>query len=349
MVQSYHGCPHASRSSRPATRRPSKRMEHRRVGRARPAARADSRRASPHLREPTYAPTPWARSSKANFLLATARSRLGALRRTVEPPLTGRYSATAHPDVIVEWSKDPLGAARAAGGADCGVPAHDHEDGGADALAHEVRELARLALVRLRAPRPLLDNAARDAVVQPAGRCRRRRAAAGGGARRVPARELPRDGGRLGRLGAAHLVPRARGARDARRRRLRDLPGVGRAHRLRADGRGRAARRARDGAAGAEDLRQAERAGAPRVGCRRRRRVPRRRRPARACSRRTRRLRCGGAARAPTSTSPRTTRWRCAPTSRCRRCCSTPRTTSCARSTSRAPTSSAPSCRARCC
>ena len=67
--------------------------------------------ASPHLREPTYAPTPWARSSKANFLLATARSRLGALRRTVEPPLTGRFSATAHPDVIVEWSKDPLGAA----------------------------------------------------------------------------------------------------------------------------------------------------------------------------------------------------------------------------------------------
>ena len=40
--------------------------------------------ASPHLREPTYAPTPWARSSKANFLLATARSRLGALRRLAE-------------------------------------------------------------------------------------------------------------------------------------------------------------------------------------------------------------------------------------------------------------------------
>lgn len=61
---------------------------------------------SPSLQEPSYRPTPWAQTSKANFLLATLRSRLGALRRNVEPPLMDRFSKCADPDVIVEWAKD---------------------------------------------------------------------------------------------------------------------------------------------------------------------------------------------------------------------------------------------------
>ena len=64
--------------------------------------------ASSSLQEPSYRPTPWARSTKANFMLATARSRLGAVRRRMEPPLRGRTSQCADPDVVVEWAKDPI-------------------------------------------------------------------------------------------------------------------------------------------------------------------------------------------------------------------------------------------------
>ena len=39
------------------------------------------------------------------------RSRLGALRRGVEPPLTGQISETNDTDVHVEWVKDEVGAA----------------------------------------------------------------------------------------------------------------------------------------------------------------------------------------------------------------------------------------------
>jgi len=61
---------------------------------------------APSLQQPTYAPTPWARASQANFVLATLRSRLGELRRKVEPPFIGRISTCADPDVTVEWAKD---------------------------------------------------------------------------------------------------------------------------------------------------------------------------------------------------------------------------------------------------
>lgn len=72
---------------------------------------AEMIRLQPSLERSTYTPTPWARSSQANFVLATVRSRLGALRRAVEPPLTGRVSETGDPDVLVEWAKDEVGAA----------------------------------------------------------------------------------------------------------------------------------------------------------------------------------------------------------------------------------------------
>ena len=67
--------------------------------------------ATPSLQQPTYEPTTWAKNSKANFALAFARSRLGELRRKVEPPLSGgaapRFSAcNDEPDVTVEWAKD---------------------------------------------------------------------------------------------------------------------------------------------------------------------------------------------------------------------------------------------------
>jgi len=61
---------------------------------------------NPSLQKPRYVPTPWARGSKANFALALARSRLGALRRRVEPPLTGRVTTCDSPDVTIEWAKD---------------------------------------------------------------------------------------------------------------------------------------------------------------------------------------------------------------------------------------------------
>lgn len=61
---------------------------------------------SPSLKEPIYKPTPWARSAKANFALALLRSRLGELRRRVEPPLVGRVTTCKDPDVTVEWAKD---------------------------------------------------------------------------------------------------------------------------------------------------------------------------------------------------------------------------------------------------
>jgi len=70
---------------------------------------AEMMKVAPGLRQPSYRPTPWvARASKANFALATLRSRMGVLRQAVEPPLSGRFSPTADPDVVVEWSKDPL-------------------------------------------------------------------------------------------------------------------------------------------------------------------------------------------------------------------------------------------------
>ena len=69
---------------------------------------ANMMEASPALRSPEYRPTPWARTSKANFALATVRSRLGAVRRRMEPPLTGRYTMCEDPDVVVEWTKDPV-------------------------------------------------------------------------------------------------------------------------------------------------------------------------------------------------------------------------------------------------
>ena len=59
---------------------------------------------SPSLCQPEYRPTPWARTSKANFALATVRSRLGAVRRRMEPPLKGRITACEDPDVQVEWT-----------------------------------------------------------------------------------------------------------------------------------------------------------------------------------------------------------------------------------------------------
>lgn len=69
---------------------------------------AEMMEASPGLREPMYNPTPWARTSKANFMLATLRSRLGAVRRRLEPPLSGRMEQCEDPDVCVEWTKDPV-------------------------------------------------------------------------------------------------------------------------------------------------------------------------------------------------------------------------------------------------
>lgn len=43
-------------------------------------------------------------------MLATLRSRLAALRRNVEPPLTGRTTAVpSEPDLGVEWTKDEVG------------------------------------------------------------------------------------------------------------------------------------------------------------------------------------------------------------------------------------------------
>ena len=63
---------------------------------------------TPSLAEPEFRPTPWARTSKANFALATLRSRLGVVRRKMEPPFLGRMSPTSDPDVSVEWSKDPV-------------------------------------------------------------------------------------------------------------------------------------------------------------------------------------------------------------------------------------------------
>ena len=65
--------------------------------------------AAPALQQPVYRPTPWARSSKANFALATVRSRLGAVRRKLDPPLAGRVTPCTDPDVQVEWAKDPIG------------------------------------------------------------------------------------------------------------------------------------------------------------------------------------------------------------------------------------------------
>lgn len=64
---------------------------------------------APSLAEPEYTPTPWAKNTKINFALATVRSRLGALRRRMDPPLVGRVTPTADPDVTVEWAKDPIG------------------------------------------------------------------------------------------------------------------------------------------------------------------------------------------------------------------------------------------------
>ena len=64
---------------------------------------------NPSLERPTYNPTSWAKSSKANFALAFARSRLGELRRKVEPPLIGRFSDCEEPDLTVEWAKDDVG------------------------------------------------------------------------------------------------------------------------------------------------------------------------------------------------------------------------------------------------
>ena len=92
---------------------------YRRVDDASPLARRLDAivRSAPSLQEPSYRPTPWARSAKANFALATARSRLGALRRQMEPPLRGRTPRTlqcADLDVVVEWSKDPVGYGLAA-------------------------------------------------------------------------------------------------------------------------------------------------------------------------------------------------------------------------------------------
>ena len=65
--------------------------------------------AAPSLERPTHTPTPWARSPRANFLLATLRSRLGALRRNIEPPLEGRTThISGEPDITVEWTKDEV-------------------------------------------------------------------------------------------------------------------------------------------------------------------------------------------------------------------------------------------------
>lgn len=66
---------------------------------------------TPSLQAPEYHPTPWARASSANFALATLRSRLGELRRRMEPPLLGRVTPSTDPDVVVEWAKDPVGYA----------------------------------------------------------------------------------------------------------------------------------------------------------------------------------------------------------------------------------------------
>ena len=67
---------------------------------------------TPSLQAPiVWRPTPWARASKAQFALATVRSRLGAVRRSMEPPLTGRTTTCDDPDVTVEWTKDPVGYA----------------------------------------------------------------------------------------------------------------------------------------------------------------------------------------------------------------------------------------------
>ena len=62
-------------------------------------------RHSPGLGAPVYTPTPWARGSLANFALATARSRAGALRRKLEPPLS-RTIECDDPDVSVEMAAD---------------------------------------------------------------------------------------------------------------------------------------------------------------------------------------------------------------------------------------------------
>ena len=63
----------------------------------------------PALESPEFHPTPWARAAKANFALATFRSRLGALRRAMEPPFSDRTTLCNEPDVTVEWTKDPIG------------------------------------------------------------------------------------------------------------------------------------------------------------------------------------------------------------------------------------------------
>jgi len=63
---------------------------------------------SPSLQRPRYRPS--VRSSKANFMVATLRSRLGALRRSMEPPLLNRTSECGDPDLTVEWVKDEVGA-----------------------------------------------------------------------------------------------------------------------------------------------------------------------------------------------------------------------------------------------
>lgn len=67
--------------------------------------------AKPSLSTPSYEVTPWLRKSKLNFGFATLRSRLGALRQKMDPPFFDRISSTAHPDVTVEWAKDPINAA----------------------------------------------------------------------------------------------------------------------------------------------------------------------------------------------------------------------------------------------
>ena len=63
---------------------------------------------APSLQQPEYRPTPWARASKANFAVATVRSRLGMVRRRLEPPFQSRTTVCDEPDVVVEWTKDPV-------------------------------------------------------------------------------------------------------------------------------------------------------------------------------------------------------------------------------------------------
>jgi len=63
------------------------------------------------LSSPSYTVTPWLRESRLNFGFATLRSRLGAIRRRMEPPFADRITSTEHPDVTIEWAKDPIGYA----------------------------------------------------------------------------------------------------------------------------------------------------------------------------------------------------------------------------------------------